>query len=115
MLDALGSLQALLLLILAALAMGADIFAFVDALRQKPQAFTAAGKLTKQLWLLISGVAAAVGFIFFVVQLNTPGSLAVFNFVNLIALVAAGVYLADVRPAVRSISGGGNSGPYGGW
>ena len=115
MLTALGSAQALLLLLLALLAFGADLFAFVDAIRQRPDAFTAAGKLTKPLWSLITGVSAAIGFIFFVYQLSSPGSLVVFSFVNLIALVAAGVYLADVRPAVRQISGGGNAGPYGGW
>jgi uncharacterized protein DUF2516 len=38
------------------------------------------------------------------------------NIFGLIAFVAAGVYLADVRPAVRQISGGGgSSGPYGRW
>src|SRR5215207_2319738 len=98
MLDALGSVQALLLLILAVAAFGVDVTALVDAVRQRTDAYQAAGKLTKQLWLIILGVATAIGFIFMVFQLYSPGSLIVFNFVNIVAFVAAAVYLLDVRP-----------------
>ena len=115
MLTALGSAQALLLVGLALMAFGTDAFAFVDALRQRKDAFTATGKLTKPLWSLITGVATAIGFIYLVRQLSSPGELEVFSFMNIVALVASGVYLADVRPALRQISGGGNAGPYGGW
>ena len=70
----------------------------------------AAGKQTKQRWLIILGVAAAIGF----VSLLNP-----LNIFNLIAFVAAAVYLVDVRPALRQITGKGGgrtqSGPYGPW
>ena len=115
--DALWSLQALLLVALELAAFGVQVFAFVDALRQRPDAYTAAGKLTKRLWLLITGIAFAVGIIFVINQLQAPAYMGyVFHPINIVALVAAGVYLADVRPAIRSITGGGgSSGPYGGW
>jgi hypothetical protein len=54
-------------------------------------------------------VAAAIGF----VSLLNP-----LNIFNLIAFVAAAVYLVDVRPALRQVSGrggGSQSGPYGPW
>jgi hypothetical protein len=104
--DALGSLQDVLMLIIGVLAVGVEIFALVDAIRQRTDAFTAAGKLTKPLWLAILAVATAIGVIF----VRMP-----FNIFNLIAFVAAGVYLADARPAIKAISGGGNNGPYGRW
>jgi hypothetical protein len=105
--DAFGSLQGLLTLIIGVLALGVQIFALVDAIRQRTDAFTAAGKLTKPLWLTILGVATAIGVIF----VQAP-----FSIFPLIAFVAAAVYLVDVRPAVRQITGrGGNNGPYGPW
>ncbi len=104
--EALGNLQGLLMLIIGVLALGVQGYALVDALRQRTDAFTAAGKLTKPLWLAILGVSTAIGVIF---VLNP------FSVFNLIAFVAAAVYLVDVRPAIKSITGGGNSGPYGRW
>jgi hypothetical protein len=105
--DAFGSLQGTLLLVLSVLALGAEIFALVDALRHRADAFVAAGKRTKTFWLAILGVALALGIIGF-------GGL---GFVSLIGFVAAAVYLADVRPALRQVSGRGrrNDGPYGPW
>ncbi|GLY13398.1 DUF2516 family protein [Kineosporia rhizophila] len=105
--DALGNVQGLLMLIIGVLALGVQAFALVDALRQRTDAFTAAGKLTKPIWLGILGVATAIGVIF---VNNMP-----LNVFNLIAFVAAAVYLVDVRPAIKSITGGGNNGPYGRW
>ena len=104
--DALGTVQGLLMLVIGVLALGVQGFALVDALRQRTDAFPAAGKLTKPLWVTILAVATAIGVIF---VLNP------FSVFNLIAFVAAGVYLADVRPAVKAISGGGSNGPYGRW
>lgn len=96
-------------LALGALALGIQVWALVDALLTRGDAFPAAGKRTKGFWLAITGVAAAIGL----VHLYQP-----FGMFNLIAIVAAAVYLTDVRPAVaplrrRGRSGG--SGPYGPW
>ena len=67
----------------------------------------AAGKRTKQFWTIVTGVSALVGFVFMFSPLNLLGILAV---------VGAGIYLADVRPALRQVSGRGSAqGPYGPW
>lgn len=95
---------------LGALALGIQVWALVDALLTRGDAFVAAGKRTKGFWLAITGVAAAIGLVHF----YQP-----FGMFNLIAIVAAAVYLTDVRPAVAQIRGRGRSrgsrGPYGPW
>jgi hypothetical protein len=110
MFSAVGSAQSLVMLVLGVLAFGTQVVALVDALRHRPDAFVAASKQTKQRWLIILAVAAAIGF----VSLLGP-----LNIFNLIAFVAAAVYLVDVRPALRQITGRGGghtqSGPYGPW
>ncbi|GMA87582.1 hypothetical protein GCM10025868_28320 [Angustibacter aerolatus] len=66
--------------------------------------------LTKQRWVLILAVATAIGFVSF---LSNP-----LGFLNLIAFVAAAVYLVDVRPALQRVGGGGgrgSRGPAGPW
>jgi uncharacterized membrane protein len=105
------AIQNLIVLILGVAAFITEVFAFVDALRHRADAYVAAGKLTKQLWLVILGVAMLIGFVVF---LNPLG------FIGIIAFVAAAVYLADVRPALQAASGRGGSGgshmgPYGPW
>ncbi|WP_256838119.1 DUF2516 family protein [Ornithinimicrobium faecis] len=96
-------------LALGALALGIQVWALVDALLTRGDAFVAAGKRTKGFWLAITAVATAIGFF----HLFQP-----FGMFNLIAIVAAAVYLTDVRPAVAQIRGRGrrgSSGPYGPW
>lgn len=97
-------------LALGALALGIQVWALVDALLTRGDAFVAAGKRTKGFWLAITAVASAIGFF----HLYQP-----FGMFNLIAIVAAAVYLTDVRPAVAQIRGrgrgGGSRGPYGPW
>ena len=97
--------QNVVLLVLGAVALGCEVFAFVDALRHPEKAYVAAGKRTRTFWLAILGVALAMGF----VTLFNPLSL-----FGLLAFVGAAVYLADVRPALRQVRGiGGRSS--GGW
>jgi hypothetical protein len=113
MFPALGSAQAFVFLALGVLAFVAQIVALIDALRNRPDAFVAAGKQTKQRWTIILGIAAAVGFISFNGVIMSP-----LNLLNIIAFVAAAVYLVDVKPALRQVTGRGGgqqSGPYGGW
>jgi predicted cobalt transporter CbtA len=98
-----------------ALALGAfvlEAWAFGDAISRPTHAFPAAGKQTKQLWLIILGVAAVVGL--YTVVFNT--GLAV-SLLPIAAFIAAAIYLTDVRPKVKSLGRGGSSssGPYGPW
>lgn len=78
-------------------------YALVDALRHPASAYTAAGKLSKKAWVAILGVATLLTFV----------GLGGIGFLVILSIVAAGVYLADVRPALRS-TGGGRRGPRGG-
>ena len=99
-------------LALSLAAFGVEVWAFVDAIIRPKHAFPAAGKRTKPLWLIITGVAAVVGL---------GGALLGMGPVSILpvaAFVAAAVYLTDVRPKVRSFPknrSGSNSGPYGPW
>jgi hypothetical protein len=77
----------------AALALAA--WALVDALIRPAPGFVAAGKLTKPAWVAITAVAAAVVYFF-----------GLLSFLGLPAIVAAVVYLVDVRPAVRGLRRG---------
>jgi hypothetical protein len=88
-----------------------EAWAFVDAIRHPAASYVAAGKQTKPLWLIILGVAFLIGIG------GALGQLTIFSFLPIIAFVAAAIYLADVRPKVRGISGGSSShqGPYGPW
>lgn len=63
MLSSISSVQGVVVMVLGLLALGAEVFALVDALRHRPDAFIAAGKRTKNFWLLVLGVATAVGFV----------------------------------------------------
>jgi hypothetical protein len=103
----LSGAQSSVLLLLGLAALGLEIWALVDALRQRPDAYVAAGKRTKQFWSIVLVVAALLGFVTF----RNP-----LNLFSLIAVVGAAVYLTDVRPALRQVSGrGGTAGPYGPW
>jgi hypothetical protein len=98
-------------LALGLVAFGVEAWAFIDAITRPKQAFVATGKQTKPLWLIILGVAAVVGLAGAVYRVGPTSILPV------AAFVAAAVYLADVRPKVRSFSknGASSSGPYGPW
>ena len=73
-----------------------EAWAFIDAITRPGQAFVATGKQTKQLWLIILGVAAVVGLAGAVYRVGPTSILPV------AAFVAAAIYLADVRPKVKS-------------
>lgn len=89
--------------------LGVEVVAFVNCLRHREDAFAAAGKLTKNKWLLITGIALVVGFL----TVQNP-----IGFLGVIAIVGSAVYLVDVKPALRKVltrSQSRNDGPYGPW
>jgi len=99
-------------LALAAAAFVVEAWAFIDAITRPSQAFVASSKQTKQLWLIILGVAAVIGLS------GVLGKLSVISILPVAAFVAAAIYMADVRPKVRSFPknrSGSSSGPYGPW
>ena len=88
-----------------------EVWALIDAFRHPPAAFLAAGKQTKQIWLIILGVATVVGL-----GSSALGGFSLIGILPLAAFVAAAIYLTDVRPKVREFRGGSSSsGPYGPW
>jgi hypothetical protein len=97
--------------ILLVAAMVVEIWAFIDAIRRPTGAFPAAGKQTKQLWLIITGVAMVVGLF------SAAFNLGVVSILPIAAFIASAIYLTDVRPKVRGMGTGGSSrsGPYGPW
>ncbi|MFL6056640.1 MAG: DUF2516 family protein [Actinoallomurus sp.] len=96
--------------IVAIAAFVVEVWAFVDAVVRPAGAYTAAGKLSKQLWLIILGVALLFGLA------GAVGFVSIIQMLPVIGFIAAAVYLADVRPAVRQYGrGGSSSGPYGPW
>lgn len=94
-------------------AFAVEAWAFVDAIIRPAQAYTAVGKQTKKIWLLILGVAFVLGL----AGASGYGGIGITNFLAVAAFVAAAIYLADVRPKVREFrrGGGSSSGPYGPW
>ena len=74
----------------------AQAFAFVDAVTHRPDAYVAADKLTKPAWTIILGIAVVAHMLIW-------SPLSIFN---LVGIVAALVYLVDVRPALRSLTRG---------
>nr|WP_068278405.1 DUF2516 family protein [Aldersonia kunmingensis] len=90
-----NGLTGAILFVLWLIAVAGGVFALVHAARQRKDAFTAADKLSKPIWLAILAVALLVLFVTSVV-----------GFFGIIAVVAVCVYLVDVRPRVDEIQRG---------
>ena len=88
--------SALLLFAVGLVILALELWALVDAAIRPAAAYVAAGKLTKPAWLAILAAALVLSFLF--------GGMSLFG---LVGIVAAIVYLVDVRPAVRSMRRGG--------
>lgn len=86
-----GALGAVMLVVNFAIIVIA-IFAFVMSLMYPAEAYNAAGKWTKQGWSIVLGIGVVVTII--------PTGL---PFVSIAFLVAALVFLADVRPALAGL------------
>ncbi|MEV4802939.1 DUF2516 family protein [Nonomuraea sp. NPDC049421] len=112
----------LLFLVLAVAILGMSVYALVHALRVPANAFVAAGKLQKNLWLLILALATlfsaagALSYFQAFTMVGGSGFLGIgLGIFSIAAVIAATVYIVDVKPAVKGMGGRGNSGPYGPW
>ena len=85
--------QGYVMLLVALGSLAVTIFAFVNSLLYSSEAYVAAGKLTKTTWCTILGFAV-------VLQLVPLGLF----IVTIALLIAAFVYLADVRPALAGLT-----------
>jgi len=88
-------IQGAVLLVAIVVMLGVKIFAFVSSLMYSAESYEAANKLTKPAWCAILGVGMAAALVF----VGSPLGL-----INLAFTIAAFVYLADVRPALASLS-----------
>ncbi|GAA2012663.1 DUF2516 family protein [Catenulispora yoronensis] len=84
-----------------------QIVVLIDAASKREDAYRAAGKLTKQGWLIILTVAVAANLLLGLLF-------------TIIGVVVAMVYWVDVRPALKEVSGSNRrdnqrQGPYGPW
>jgi hypothetical protein len=70
------------------------IWAFVDCVRRPAQAFPAVGRVSKLLWLLLTGIAMLTGLI--------PGL--TLGIIGIAGIVVALVYLFDVRVRIAEIT-----------
>ncbi|WP_244930148.1 DUF2516 family protein [Nocardioides sp. W7] len=70
-----------------------SIFAFVMSLTYSAEAYDAAGKWSKQGWTIVLGLGALLS----VIGIGLP------IFISLAFLIAALVFLADVRPALAGL------------
>jgi hypothetical protein len=94
--DVLTNLDAYVLWVIWLAGIPVGVYAFVHALLQRADAFTAADKLTKPAWLGITGAAALVLVLF-------RGPMTI---LWLAGLIAALVYIVDVRPRVMDVQRG---------
>ena len=90
-----NTVQSWLLFVLFLGVLALQIWALVDCITRKAPAFPAAGKLTKATWLLLNALALVLVLLWQDVT----------NLLSFISIIISSVYLADVRPAVREISG----------
>lgn len=84
--------QSIVFLLIQLVVKTVSIFAFINSLLYSAEAYEAAGKLTKNTWCAILGVGVVLQF----VTLGLP-------LIGFILLIAALVYLADVRPALAGL------------
>jgi len=82
------------MLLVAFVLLAVKVFAFINALMFSAESYPAAGKLTKPAWAAILGLGVLAHVVF-----GSPIGL-----VNLAFTIAAFVYLADVRPALSSLT-----------
>ncbi|MEU6068994.1 MULTISPECIES: DUF2516 family protein [Streptomyces] len=97
----------LLKIVLMALA----AFGLFDAAFRREDAFRAADKQNKMFWLIILGIALVVSYLF-----------SLLSILPIAGVIASIVYIVDVRPALKQVSGGrgwgrrrgsSSDGPYG--
>lgn len=96
--DILGPVQSFVLLILGIGSLLLTGFAVFDAVRRKASLFPHVGRLSKPVWLGILAAAFLIAIVSF--GYSTLGLL------NVLGVIGAGVYLAEVRPKLQQLSGG---------
>lgn len=92
MFDAVQNLVVLVLWVLFLVVKG---YAFIDCIRRPAAAFPAVGRQSKILWGILTGVSLLSGLL--------PNL--TLNLLGIAGMVASLIYLFDVRPKIREITG----------
>lgn len=89
------TIEAWIFVVLAVLLLAIEVWALVNALRFSPAAYVAASKRTKGFWVALTGVSVLLGLLGF------------FGYGGLIfqlaGIIIAGIFLADVFPALKAV------------
>ena len=83
------------------------VWALVDSALRPTQYYAAAGKRSRNFWLVVNAVAAVVGtFLAYeaVLAVYVAGVSTGMSFIGLLTVVASAVYLVDVRPALQTLA-----------
>ncbi|MCX5392175.1 DUF2516 family protein [Streptomyces sp. NBC_00094] len=94
--------DSLLTLVILLVFTGFAVAALVFAAMAREDAYRAAEKQTKKFWLILLGINLALNLLLPMLFLQIAG------------LIAAIVFMVDVRPALAQVSGGGRGGRRGG-
>ncbi len=90
-----GAVQDVVILALWVVLLGVKGFAFIECLRAPTAAFPAIGRQAKVLWLILTGLALLTGLL--------PNlTLTLFGIAG---AVIALIYVFDIRPRIKSITG----------
>ena len=83
------------------------VWALIDSALRPTQYYAAAGKRSRNFWLVVNAVAAVVGtFLAYeaVLAVYVAGVSTGMSFIGLLTVVASAVYLVDVRPALQTLA-----------
>jgi hypothetical protein len=86
------AVEGYLTLVMIFVLLAITIFAFINSLLYSAESYVAAGKLTKPAWNIILGLAVVLQLI--------PAGLFI---VRIALIIAALVYMVDVRPALAGL------------
>ncbi|WP_062200259.1 DUF2516 family protein [Demequina salsinemoris] len=105
-------LQNLVIIVLSVAAFVGSVWALIDAAKYSNEAYVAAGKQTKPIWLGILGIAALIAFISVPAPIGIGSG--IIGFFGLLSIVAVLVYFVEVRVKVAPHHRPGSRGPKGG-
>ncbi|WP_084124897.1 DUF2516 family protein [Demequina sp. NBRC 110054] len=105
-------LQSAVIFLISIAALVGSVWALIDAAKYSNEAYVAAGKQTKTIWLVILGIATLIAFISVPAPIGVGSG--IIGFFGLLSIVAVLVYFVEVRVKVAPHHRPGSRGPKGG-